>query len=115
MATSTRGSSTATLPCGDERLVSIDVDSTDFPHLPATRVLEFRAVEVVGGQRSGTSWAEFLMRVGRSTSPSRIASMSVLVLALTCIVIGITQSQLGWFPGAAANCNGLRYPVLGSN
>jgi len=79
MATPTRGSSTATLPCGDERLVSIDVDSTDFPHLPATRVLEFRAVEVVGGQRSGTSWAEFLMREGRS-----IADALAGFLAIAC-------------------------------
>jgi len=33
-----------------ERLVSIDVETTDFPHLPTTRIIEFGAVEVVGGK-----------------------------------------------------------------
>ena len=40
--------------------MSIDVETTDYPHLPATRVIEFGAVEIISGQRSGRHYVAYV-------------------------------------------------------
>lgn len=42
------------------RLVSIDVETTNFPHLPETRIIEFGAVEIVDGQLTDKRYSSYV-------------------------------------------------------
>lgn len=46
--------------CLGGRIVSFDVETTDFPHLPTTRVLEIGAVEIQDGCLTGSRFASYI-------------------------------------------------------